>query len=96
MRIILLTHTHPQIFFEDQAAFDKFTKGNFEFQAGARVHCLTMGNDAAARTTGGSGGSIPRDEYYEGCMTFVLPTMGAMIDVSAEGQKFSYSPMEEH
>lgn len=88
------------IFFENKEAFDRFTNGNFEFQAGAKVHCLTAGADSAARTTGsgettavaGSEGGKSTGGYHDGMATFVLPKMGAMIDVSAEGQKFSFSP----
>ena len=88
------------IFFENKQAYDLFTKGNFEFQAGAKVHVLQAGADSAARTTGssettavaGGSGNAKNMGYHDGMATFVLPKMGAMIDVSVEGQKFSFEP----
>jgi lipid-binding SYLF domain-containing protein len=88
------------IFFENKEAYDLFTNGNFEFQAGAKVHVLNAAVDSAARTTGssetaavaGEGGSAKNFGYHGGMATFVLPKMGAMIDVSAEGQKFFFEP----
>ena len=45
------------IFFQNQAAFDDFTSGNFEFEAGASAVAITAGVDASARTTGSSAGA---------------------------------------
>lgn len=91
-----LTVYSEVIFFEDEDAFNKFTSGNFEFQAGAKAHILHVGADSAARTTGSgettgaAGGAGTKGGYTNGMATFVMPKGGAMLDVSCEGQKFSY------
>lgn len=89
------------IFFENKEAYQRFIKGNFEFEVGAKVHVLNAGGDAAARTTGSGGsasitdasGQVTDFGYHNGMATFVLPKMGAMIDVSAQGQKFFYEAL---
>jgi lipid-binding SYLF domain-containing protein len=88
------------IFFEDKAAFDKFSAGNFEFSANAKVAVITMGADSSARTTGTSestgvtGSSSTVDgSYHHGMATFVALKMGLMVDVSVSGQKFSFKPV---
>lgn len=86
------------IFFKDEDAFEKFTDGSgFQFEAGAKAHVLKAGASASARTTGSSAAtsgeaSAAGGYAANGMATFVLPKMGAMIDVSVEGQKFSYAP----
>src|SRR4029453_3876617 len=42
------------IFFENKAALDKFTQGNFEMSATAQATALTAGVSASAGTTGAS------------------------------------------
>eukprot|EP01083_Nonionella_stella_P154709 498884_1 len=84
------------IFFENEEAFKRFTSGTFEFEAGAKIHILKTGVDTAARTTGsgktiGTTVSTAEKGYTNGMATFVRPKVGAMIDVSAEGQTFIYS-----
>ena len=64
-------------------------------QRQAKVHVLNTGAESAARTTGSSettGASMANKGtgYTNGMATFILPKAGAMIDVSAEGQKFTY------
>mmetsp|Transcript_12545 Transcript_12545/g.26624 ORF Transcript_12545/g.26624 Transcript_12545/m.26624 type:complete len:169 (-) Transcript_12545:165-671(-) len=90
------------IFFENEEAFHRFVDGKFQFEVGAKVHVLNAGGDVAARTTGsGESTTIPGDSkgqaadfgYHNGMATFVLPKMGAMVDVSAQGQKFFYEPL---
>src|SRR5262252_1018652 len=44
------------IFFEDQRAFDEFTKGSFEFGADATAVAITAGAGASAGTTGAIAG----------------------------------------
>jgi lipid-binding SYLF domain-containing protein len=88
------------IFFEDEAAYNKFTSGSFEFSAGAKVAVVTMGADSSARTTGASKStgvtgskSTVEGGYHHGMATFVVLKMGAMVDVSVSGQKFSFKPV---
>ena len=64
-------------------------------QRQAKVHVLNTGPESVARTTGSSettGASVANKGagYTNGMATFILPKAGAMIDVSAEGQKFTY------
>jgi lipid-binding SYLF domain-containing protein len=88
------------IFFEDQRAFDDFTKGSFEFGADATAVAITAGAGATAGTTGvGAGASEGQKDattagkYYKGMATFVIIKGGAMAGVSVGGQKFSYKPL---
>eukprot|EP01083_Nonionella_stella_P268487 907667_1 len=87
------------IFFENEEAFKHFTSGTFEFEAGAKIHIIKTGVDAAARTTGsgetiGTSVTTANQDYTNGMATFVMPKLGAMIDISAEGQRFNYSAVE--
>src|SRR5260370_21974835 len=45
------------IFFEDQRAFDEFTKGNFEFAADAGAVAITAAAGASAGTAGANAGA---------------------------------------
>ena len=73
------------------------SNANF-FPSQAKVHILSTGADAATRTTGSGdtlGSMVGANEgYTNGMTTFVLPKVGAMIDVSVEGQRFNYSAIE--
>jgi len=87
------------IFFEDQRAFDEFTKGNFEFGADATAVAITAAAGASAGTTGASAGAsggqkdaTTKGNYYKGMATFVIVKGGAMAGVSVGGQKFKYTP----
>jgi len=87
------------IFFEDQRAFDEFTKGSFEFGADATAVAITAGAGATAGTTGvGAGASEGQKDattagkYYKGMATFVIIKGGAMAGVSVGGQKFNFTP----
>jgi lipid-binding SYLF domain-containing protein len=87
------------IFFEDEHAFNEFTKGGFEFGADATAVAITAGAQASAGTTGTSAGASggQRDaatagKYYKGMVTFIIVKGGAMAGVSVGGQKFSPKP----
>ena len=95
------------IFFENKEAFDRFTTGTFEFEAGAKCSVLTLGADSTARTTGtseattagmtdpGSKTKVATDTgYTNGMATFMALKMGLMVDVSVGGQKFFYKAAE--
>jgi lipid-binding SYLF domain-containing protein len=89
------------IFFEDKRAFDEFTKGNFEFDAGARVVAITAAAGAEAGTQGASsdvsGGKKDADtagKYYKGMAVFVIVKGGALFQAAVAGQKYSYKPRE--
>ena len=70
------------IFFENQAAFEDFTSGNFEFGAQATAVAITAGASASAGTTGtgagassSSGGNAKAGgDYYKGCLLYTSPS----------------------
>src|SRR4029078_6332450 len=67
------------IFFETQAAVDRFKQNKIEFDAQA---------SAVAATVGASGNV----KYREGVMVFTQEKGGLMYEASVGGQKFDYSP----
>jgi lipid-binding SYLF domain-containing protein len=67
------------IFFQDQAALDRFKQNKFEFTANASAVILATG---AAKTA----------NYREGVAVFAHPNSGAMAELSVGTQKFSYKP----
>jgi len=87
------------IFFENKAALDDFTTGNFEFSAQAQAAVITAGASGTASTTGsGAGASAGRHDaatssagYRKGMATFMVLTGGLMVEASVGGQKFSYT-----
>ncbi|MBA2960950.1 MULTISPECIES: YSC84-related protein [Ramlibacter] len=85
------------IFFENKAALDKFTAGNFEFGAEASAVALTAGAGAKATTTGsGAGASVTKEKaaatakYNNGMAIFTIVRGGLMYEVSLAGQKYSF------
>jgi len=67
------------IFFEDKRALDRFTEGNFEFQAGVSAVALEAG----------AGGVV---DYRDGVAVFILVNTGLMYEASVGGQKFNFVP----
>jgi lipid-binding SYLF domain-containing protein len=85
------------IFFENKAALDKFTSGNFEFSAGASAVALTAGAGGKAGTQGaGAGASVTKEKaagvaaYNNGMAVFTIVRGGLMYEVSLAGQKYSF------
>lgn len=68
------------IFFETQAALDKFKSGNFAFAAQASAVALKSGAAANAK-------------YDDGVAVFTMSEAGLMYEASIGGQKFSYEPI---
>jgi lipid-binding SYLF domain-containing protein len=65
------------IFFKDKKALDRFTEGNFEFEAGVSAVALTAG--------------ASRDIAYSNGVAIVTATKGGlMYEASVGGQKFDY------
>jgi len=86
------------IFFENKAALDKFTSGNFEFSAGAQAVAITLAAGAQAGTTGaGAGASVTKNKaaaaaaYNDGMAVFTIIKGGLMYEVSLAGQKYSFT-----
>lgn len=67
------------IFFQNKAALDSFTKGNYEFSANASAIAAKEG---ASKTA----------DYDMGVAIFTMGTEGLMFEASIGGQKFSYEP----
>lgn len=88
------------IFFEDKAALDRFTAGNFEMAATAQATAITAGASATAGSTGASAtASATKNDaatadsgYHKGMAVFTLTKGGLMYEASVAGQKFSYKP----
>jgi len=87
------------VFFQNKAAFDDFTKGNFEFDAGVRVVAITAsaGGDASTQgvssdASGGKKDATNAGEYYKGMVVFTIVKGGALYQASVAGQKYSYKP----
>lgn len=86
------------IFFENKAALDRFTAGNFEFGAEASAVAITVGAGAKAGTTGaGAGASVSKEKaaataaYNNGMAIFTIIRGGLMYEVSLAGQKYSFT-----
>jgi lipid-binding SYLF domain-containing protein len=87
------------VFFEDRRAFDEFTNGNFEFDAGVRVVAITASAGGQAGTQGASGDAsagkkdaATSGKYYRGMAVFTIVKGGALYQASLAGQKYSYKP----
>jgi lipid-binding SYLF domain-containing protein len=93
------------IFFQNQAAFEQFTTGNFEFSAQTSAVAVTAGVSADASTAGGlaAGASAGRNDattahsgYRKGLAVFTLARGGLMVEAAVGGQKFSFSPLQAY
>ncbi len=65
------------IFFQDKSDLNRFTEGNFEFDASASAALITGGANASA-------------DYSNGAAVFTFSKGGLMYEASIGGQKFSY------
>lgn len=89
------------IFFQDKAAYDKFTSGSFEFDATAQAVVVTAGAQAQAGTTGAGASATagPKTDahrpakYVNGMATFVHAMGGLMAELSLGGQRFTFEPV---
>lgn len=74
------------VFFEDEDAFEAFTSQNFQFGAGASAIVLNKGGVSAT--------GVSKKYNKDGYAIFLKSKIGAMIDVSVDGQKFMYKSLE--
>ncbi len=88
------------IFFKDKAAFDKFTSGNFAFDASVGAVAIQASAGASAGTTGSTAGKSSSQNgaatsggYQNGMAVFTIAKGGLMYEASVAGQKFSYKPV---
>src|ERR1700759_3241950 len=73
------------IFFQDQRAFQEFTRGNFEFGADVSAVAITAAVSGTAGTTGTAAGASggkkdasTAGEYHKGLAVFMIVKGGAM------------------
>jgi lipid-binding SYLF domain-containing protein len=88
------------IFLQDKRAYDEFTSGQFEFDAGASVTAITANASASAGTQGATSqaGTSKKDTqndsagYHKGMVIFTITKGGLMYEAVVAGQKFKYTP----
>lgn len=87
------------IFFENKAAFDKFTAGNFELAATVHATAITASASATASTAGSGAGAsgtkhnaTTAGSYQDGVAVFTVAKGGLMYEATVAGQKFTYKP----
>ncbi len=92
------------IFFQNAAALEKFTGGNFEFGASASAIAVQATAEAKAgtETKGVSAGSTKKSdkpalgaEYQDGIAVFTMAKGGLMYAATIAGQKYTYKPVGE-
>jgi lipid-binding SYLF domain-containing protein len=89
------------IFFQDEQAYNRFTSGNFEFDATAQAIVITAGAEAQAGTAGVGAGATAgpktgvqaETDYVNGLATFIHSKGGLMYEFSVGGQKFTFEPL---
>jgi len=89
------------IFFEDKRAYEEFTSGNFEFDAGVSAVAITAGVQAKAGTEGVTAGASAgpatgaqaQTSYYKGMAVFIHAKGGLMYEATIGGQKFKFDPI---
>ncbi len=86
------------VFFKDKRAYDEFTSGEFEFDAGASVTAITASASANAGTNGASTSASTSKKaaqtdsggYYKGMVVFTVTKGGLMYEATVKGQKFDF------
>ena len=85
------------IFFENQAAYDRFTGGRFTFDASASAVAVTASAQASASTRGASataGAGAPNAGagmgYQNGMQTFTMAEGGFMYAATIGGQRYNF------
>jgi len=89
------------IFFEDRRAYEEFTGGNFEFDAGFSAIVITAGFQMKAGTEGATAGASAgpatgiqaETQYHKGMAVFIHAKGGLMYEAAIGGQKFSFEPL---
>jgi lipid-binding SYLF domain-containing protein len=90
------------VFFQDQRAFQDFTRGDYEFSADVNAVATTAGASGSVGTSGAnSGASAVKSDaktsgsYYKGMAVFTIVKGGAMFQAAVAGQKFTYAPRSD-
>ena len=90
------------IFFEDERAYDEFTRGTFDFDANASAVAITAGLQAqagsmgktAGASVGPSTGKQAGTSYRKGMAAFVHALGGLMLEAAIGGQTISFEPYQ--
>jgi lipid-binding SYLF domain-containing protein len=90
------------IFFEDQRAYDEFTRGSFEFDANASAVAITAGAQAQAGSMGATAGASvgpstgkqAGTRYRKGMAVFVHAMGGLMVEAAIGGQTITFEPYQ--
>lgn len=90
------------IFFQNEAAYNDFTQGNFEFDAQASAVAVTASAQASSGTQGsqatagatGTGTAAAGGNYQAGMRIFTMATGGLMYQATIAGQKYSFTPVQ--
>lgn len=90
------------IFFQNEAAYNEFTRGNYEFDAQASAVAVTASAQASSGTQGsqatagatGTGAAAAGGNYQAGMRIFTIATGGLMYQATIAGQKYSFTPVE--
>ena len=90
------------IFFQNEAAYNDFTQGNFEFDAQASAVAVTASAQASSGTQGsqatagatGAGTAAAGGNYQAGMRIFTMATGGLMYQATIAGQKYSFTPVQ--
>ena len=84
------------IYFQNKAAFYKFTSGEFEFGAQAEAIALEYSAGASAGTEGTSASANEKQaegtNWANGMVVFTMGKGGLMYQAALGGQKYSYEP----
>lgn len=90
------------VFFENQAAYDQFTQGGFEFDAQASAVAVTASAQASSGTqggaqatagAGGNSGTAAGGGYQNGMRVFTLAVGGLMYQATIAGQRYNFRPV---
>jgi lipid-binding SYLF domain-containing protein len=92
------------VFFQDKRALDEFESGSFEFAAGASAIAVTASANAQAGTNGAESGAsagskdarTDSTDYFKGMAVFTIAKGGLMYAAAVAGQKFSFTPKDQH
>ena len=90
------------IFFQNQAAYDKFVSGKFEFDASASAVAVTASAQASAGTgrasSSAGAGTSPSTgaatNYVNGMQTFTMAEGGLMYAATIGGQRYNYKAVD--
>lgn len=90
------------IFFEDQRAYDEFTRGSFEFDANTSAVVITAGAQAKAGSMGATAGASAGPStgkqagisYRKGMAVFVHAIGGLMVEAAIGGQTITFEPYQ--